>query len=152
MASDTDRIEKEIVINAPREKVWRALTDAKQFGAWFGVDISGTFEPGARIEGRILHEKWSHVPFVIDIDRVVAGVLLAWRWANPDPTGPIDLSQEPSSYVTFELSDAPGGGTHLKVIESGLDALPASRRASVFRDNTNGWTSQMQNIRKYVEG
>ena len=152
MASETDRIEKEIVIDAPREKVWRALTDAKQFGAWFGVEISGTFEPGARIEGRILHEKWAHVPFVIDIDRVNTGALLAWRWANPDPAAPIDLSKEPTSYVTFELSDAPGGGTRLKVIESGLDALPPARRASVFRDNTNGWTSQMQNIRKYVEG
>ena len=151
MPSETDRIEKEVVIGEPREKVWRALTDAREFGAWFGVEAEGTFEPGARVQGRILNPEWAHVPFEIDIDRVDKGVLLAWRWANPDPKAPaVDLSKEPKTYVSFELADT-DGGTRLKVIESGFDALPMPRRADAYRENDAGWTEQLQNIKKYVE-
>ena len=152
MPSESDRIEKEVVIDAAREKVWRALTDAREFGAWFGVRAEGTFEPGARIEGEVLDPQWAHVPFEIDIDRVDKGVLLAWRWANPDPKAPaIDLAKEPKTYVSFELSDT-DGGTRVKVIESGFDALPMPRRADAYRENTGGWTEQLENLRKYVEG
>jgi len=152
MPSETDRIEKEIVIDAPREKVWRALTDAREFGAWFGVKAEGTFEPGARVHGQILSPEWAHVPFEIDIDRVDKGVLLAWRWAVVDSKAPtIDLSKEPKTYVSFELSDT-DGGTRLKVIESGFDALPEPRRDEARRQNADGWTEQVQNIKKYAEG
>ena len=152
MPSETDRIEKAIVIDAAREKVWRALTDVREFGAWFGVRAEGAFEPGARIEGEVLDPQWAHVPFEIDIDRVDKGILVAWRWANPDPKAPaIDLSKEPKTYVSFELSDT-DGGTRVKVIESGFDALPMPRRADAYRENTGGWAEQLENLKKYVEG
>ncbi len=151
MPSETDRIEKEVIVRASRAKVWRALTDPKQFGAWFGVEVDGTFEPGGRVQGRILAPDWAHAPFVIDIDRVQPEVLLTWRWANPDKTAPsIDLEKEPVTYVSFELSDVPEG-TRLRVIESGFDALPMPRRLEAFRDNSGGWAEQVENIRKYVE-
>ena len=38
-----DRIEKKTVLRAPRARVWRALTDAREFSEWFRVTLRGQF-------------------------------------------------------------------------------------------------------------
>lgn len=53
--SPTDRIEKEIVLRAPRARVWKALTDSREFGTWFRVALDGPFEAGKRITGRMTY-------------------------------------------------------------------------------------------------
>lgn len=148
--SDTDRIEKEIVVQASRSRVWRALTDAAEFGRWFGVEMKDDFVPGRRAQGRITYPGYEHLTMDVIVERMEPESVLSFRW-HPGASDPSqNLPEEERTLVVFELSDAPGG-TRVRVVESGFDALPASRRAEAFRLNTEGWTEQMQNVRKHVE-
>lgn len=144
---DTNRIEKQVLIQAPRARVWRALTTASEFGTWFGVKISGTFAAGARLRGPVTHKGYEHYMFDIVIERFEPERLLAWRWHHSED--PSDGTTGPTTQVLFELEEA-DGGTMLRVVESGFDALPASRREQVFRQNEGGWTQQVENIARHV--
>lgn len=147
--TNTDRIEKQILLRAPRARVWRALTDAEEFGSWFGVKLEGTIEPGARVRGKILHPQYADVPFEITIDRMERERLFSWRW-HPNAIDPKkDYADEPTTLVVFELTEVEGG-TLLTVVESGFDRIPLARRAEAYRGNEGGWASQMQAIAKYV--
>ena len=149
--SDTDRIERSIVINAPRERVWLALTDADKFGTWFGASLQGqTFAAGQRVRGQITHCGYEHVFFDAVIERIEPQHLMAWRW-NPYAVDPaVDYSKEEPTLVTFTLDDAPGGATLLKVVESGFDKVPPQRRLEAFRMNSRGWEAQLDNVARYV--
>lgn len=150
MNTSTDRIEREILIKAPRSKVWRALADAETFGEWFGVALEGQrFEPGARVRGRITHRGYEHLAWEVWMERVEPERLLSFRW-HPYAVDPaVDYSDEPTTLVEFELSDV-DGGTLLRLTESGFDGIPAGRRPDAFRMNSGGWDQQMKNIEAYV--
>jgi uncharacterized protein YndB with AHSA1/START domain len=151
MSSETDRIERSILINAPRERVWRALSDAEQFGTWFGANLKGlAFVPGQRARGNITYPGWEHVYFDVLVERVEPQDLLSYRW-HPYAVDPaVDYTQEEPTLVTFTLTDAPGNGTLLKVVESGFDKVPPHRRLEAFRMNSGGWEAQMENIRRHA--
>ena len=149
--TSTDRIEKSVVLRAPRARVWEALTDAQAFGQWFGVELAGPFAPGARLTGRITHEGYEHLPFEITIERMEPKRLLSWRW-HPNAVDPgVDYSAEPTTLVVFELIDV-ADGTQLNVVESGFDGVPLSRRATAYRGNDEGWAQQMVAIERYLSG
>lgn len=152
-ASETDRIERSVVVNASRERVWRALSNAEEFGAWFGVNLKGqTFVPGQLTRGPITYKGYEHLIWEAKIDRMQSPSLLSFRW-HPyaiDPTH--DYSAEEPTLVTFTLQDAPGGGTRLTVVESGFDKVPPERRLEAFRMNSGGWSAQMENIVRHVAG
>jgi uncharacterized protein YndB with AHSA1/START domain len=146
----TDRIEKEIVMKAPRARVWRALTDAREFGRWFGVDLSGAFAPGETARGRFLHPGYEHLMLELTVERMEPERLFSLRW-HPHAVDPArDYSQEPTTLVVFELQDVPGG-TRVKVTESGFDQLPPARRAEAFPLNAEGWAQQVRNLAGHVE-
>ena len=150
MNKSTDRIERKILLEATRARVWRALSDTKEFGAWFGVDFKGKpFVAGASIRGRVTYPGFEHVEMEVSIERMEPQRLLSWRWhpAAIDPA--VDYSDEPTTLVVFELEDAEGG-VLLTVVESGLDRIPLARRPTVVRLNTSGWEQQLQNVEKYV--
>ena len=146
----TDRIEKRIALHAGRDRVWRALSDAEEFGAWFGVDFRGlAFAPGATVRGPITYPGYEHLRMEIVIERMEPGRLLSFRW-HPYAVDPdVDYSGEPTTLVVFELADAPEG-TLLSVVESGFDRIPEHRRAEAFRMNDQGWAGQMKNIEAHV--
>jgi uncharacterized protein YndB with AHSA1/START domain len=147
--SAEERIEKRILIHAPRARVWQALANAEQFGQWFGVKLNGSFAPGVRLQGQITHPGYEHVPFVITIERMEPERLLSWRW-HPHAIDPqADYSAEPTTLVVFELADAPEG-TLLTVVESGFDGIPLARRFEAYRGNEQGWSIQVKAIEKYV--
>ncbi|AGK51741.1 hypothetical protein BTI_5176 [Burkholderia thailandensis MSMB121] len=151
MNTSTDRIERRIVLNAPRSRVWRALTNADEFGAWFRVDLTGqAFEAGRRVEGRIMYPGYEHLVLQMWIERIEPEHRFSYRWhpAAVDPA--VDYSQEAPTLVTFELADVEGG-TLLTVVESGFDKLPIERRADAFRMNSGGWDEQMTNIAAHVD-
>ena len=143
----TDRIEKQVVLRAPRERVWRAIADAEEFGRWFGCRFEGQFAPGARLPGKMVDPPgYEHLDWEVLVERVEPESLLAFRWhpgADPVPSDPMTL-------VTFTLEEVPEG-TRLTVVESGFDALPAERRARAFTDNEGGWIEQMERVKRYVE-
>lgn len=150
MTTSTDRIERQILLKAPVSRVWRALSNAEEFGNWFGVTLHGkTMKVGDTLEGPVANPGYEHIIMRVKIERMEPERLLAWRWhpAAIDPA--VDYSAEPMTLVVFELQEVPGG-TRLSVVESGLDAIPLERRAQVFRLNTAGWETQMKNIEKHV--
>lgn len=146
----TDAIEKQIFLRAPRARVWRALTDAREFGTWFGVTLEGPIEEGKWVYGRIALPGYEHVRLQMLIERMEPEVLFAYRW-HPYAIEPdVDYSKEPMTLVELRLADA-AGGTTLTLVESGFDRVPLDRRVEAFRMNEQGWTQQMENIRGHVE-
>jgi len=145
----TDRIEKKILLRAPRSRVWRAIASPEEFGTWFGAKLEGAFEPGARVLGRITIKGYENVPMEIVIDRVEPEGLFSYRW-HPYAVDPkVDYSSEPMTLVEFHLAEVPGG-TELTVIESGFDGVPAARRAEAIKMNMGGWEAQLRNIERHV--
>src|SRR5262249_31299239 len=145
----TDRIEKEIVIKAPRARVWRALTDATEFGKWFQVEMKDSFAPGKRALGKVTYPGYEHLTFEVTVERMDAERLFSFRW-HPNAVDPKhDYSDEPTTLVECELTDAEGG-TRLRIVESGFDRLPLDRRADALKGNAQGWAEQVQNIANYL--
>lgn len=150
-ASGTDHIEKQVLLRAPQARVWRALTDAGEFGAWFRAKLDGPFVPGGRTTGHITYPGYEHLCLDVLVERMEAETLFAFRWhpAAVDPA--VDYSCEPSTLVEFHL-EAVAGGTLLRLVESGFDQLPAERREEAYRQNEGGWAIQMDNIHRHVAG
>ncbi len=147
----TDRIVKEIVLKAPLSRVWKAVADAEEFGEWFKVDMSGqTFRPGQPVHAKMTYPGYEGMPFKIVVAHVEPERLLSFRW-HPGGDPDYDYSDEPMTLVEFELEEV-DGGTKLTVTESGFDNVPLARRGEAFRMNSEGWGTQMENVRKYVEG
>lgn len=144
-----DRIEKTIVLHAPRSRVWRALSQAKEFGAWFGLALEGDFAPGAHLTGRLTTPGHEHLTLEITVERVEPEHLLSYRW-HPYAIEPgVDYASEPTTLVEFQLADV-ADGTQLTVVESGFEGIPLARRAIAFRMNDQGWAEQLTHIARYV--
>ncbi len=160
MTNSADRIEKTIVLRAPLARVWRAISDAREFGSWFGVEFDGPFIAGARIRGRITptkvdaevakaQEPHSGKTFECSLDRITPMRLFSFRW-HPFAIDPaVDYSREPMTLVAFELEEVTGG-TKLTITESGFDRIPIERRAEAFTSNDQGWEGQTKLIEKYL--
>jgi uncharacterized protein YndB with AHSA1/START domain len=149
-SASSDRIEKEIVLRAPRSRVWRAITDAREFGAWFRARMVGEFRAGKTVTGRITNPGHEHLELELEVVRMEPERLFSFRW-HPYAVDPkVDYASEPTTLVEFHLADSPGG-TRLTVIESGFDALPAERREVAFRMNSGGWEAQLQNVKAHVD-
>ncbi len=148
--TSTDRIEKHMVLRAPRARVWRALTIAEQFGAWFRVKLEGEFAAGETIRGRLVIPGYEHVTLEMLVERIEPEHYFSYRW-HPYAVDPkADYSAEPTTLVEFRLEEQ-AGGTALTIIESGFDRIPLRRRAEAFRMNDQGWASQAEKLARYVE-
>ena len=151
MTTETDRIEKKTVLAAPRAKVWRALTDAAEFGSWFGVKLEGSFVAGRSTHGTITHPGYEHLQAEFMIETIEAERYFAFRW-HPHAIDPAkDYTSEPTTLVELSLAEVPGG-TELTVVESGFDRIPEARRATAFHRNAEGWGIQLTNIERHVAG
>lgn len=143
--SVTDRIERAIVLKAPRSRVWKALTDHTEFGAWFLARLDAPFVEGQVVRGQMTYPGYEHMPFEAEVVRLDPERYFAMRWQpGGDP-----LPGEPRTLVEFTLEDVPGG-TKLTVVETGFDQFLPERRAKVFRDNDGGWAEQLLNIERHV--
>src|SRR4051794_10670737 len=159
--SATDKIVKKTVLRAPRERVWRAISDSKQYGAWFGAEFDGPFEVGAKLTATIVPTQADPVvaasqnpyrgrKFEFEVERIDAPRLIAFRWHPAELDQSVDYSKEPTTLIEFEREDAPGGQTALTITESGFDNIPLARRAEAFRMNDGGWNAQVKLIEKYL--
>ncbi len=145
----TDRIEKQVLLRAPRARVWRAIADAGEFGAWFGVRLQGAFAEGAAVSGRITSPGYEHLTLELQVERIEPERRFAYRW-HPYAIDPaVDYASEPTTLVELTLDDAEGG-TLLTIVESGFDRVPLARRDEAFRMNDRGWTEQTRNIERHV--
>jgi len=147
----TDRIVKETVLKAPLSRVWKAISDAQEFGEWFKVDMSGqTFRPGEPVHAKTTYPGYEGMPFEMVVALVEPERLFSFRWHPYSGEPDYDYSDEPTTLVEFELEEV-DGGTKLRVTESGFDNIPLARRAEALRMNSEGWGIQVENVRKYVE-
>ena len=145
----TDRVEKRIEVKAPIARVWRALTDYREFGEWFRVKIDGPFVPGEVSRGHITHPGYEHLKWEAVVTAMEPERLFSFTW-HPYAIDPkVDYSQETPTLVEFTLEKS-AKGTLLKVTESGFDRIPSDRRLEAFRMNENGWGQQLKNIESYV--
>jgi uncharacterized protein YndB with AHSA1/START domain len=156
----TDRIEKQILLHAPLERVWQAVSDAQQFGRWFGVALNGAFTAGAHLTGRIapttldaevaeLQKPHEGKSFEFWVEKVEPMRSISFRW-HPYAIGPgKDYSKEPKTLIVFNLQ-AIGNDTRLTITESGFDQIPIERRAEAFKANDGGWSHQAKLIEKYL--
>ena len=145
----TDRIEKRIELSAPMARVWRALTDYREFGEWFRVRIDGPFVPGEVSRGHITHPGYEHLKWEAVVQAMEPERLFSFTW-HPYAIDPkVDYSTEPQTLVEFRLEET-ANGTLLQVTESGFDKIPAGRRAEAFPRNEGGWAQQMKNIERHV--
>lgn len=156
----TDRIVKQVLLRAPRSRVWRAISDSEEFGYWFGMTFDSPFAPGRKMSAVIVptqvdaevaaaQEPHSGTAFHIFVEQMIPEQLFSFRWHAGAVDPAADHSNEPTTLIEFKLEDAPEG-TLLTVTESGFDQFDLSRRASIFARNESGWTAQMKLIEKYL--
>lgn len=145
----TDRIEKHFDVSATRSRVWRALSDADEFGTWFGMKVDRPFAVGATVFGRLTMPKYDHITIEMQVAAIEPEGYFAYRWHPAAIDASIDYSAEPMTLVEFRLTES-GSGTTITIVESGFDQLPASRRADAWRMNEGGWTSQGKKLATYV--
>lgn len=144
-----DRIEKRIELEAPVSRVWRALTDYREFGEWFRVKLDGPFVPGQVSRGQITYPGYEHVVWQATVQKMEPERHFSFTW-HPYAIEPgVDYSQETPTLVEFTLESIPSG-TLLVVTESGFDKIPQGRRFEAFRMNEAGWAAQLQNIQRHV--
>jgi uncharacterized protein YndB with AHSA1/START domain len=170
--STTDRIEKQVTLRAPVSRVWRAITDAEEFGRWFGFTLDGPFVQGQTIRGTFvgavdeaaivdyqksvgLRPSKIKLPgksaVFCTVERVEPERYFSFRWIPFGIDAEADPENEPTTLVEFRLEPV-ADGTHLTIVESGFDRVPAHRRERAFRMNEGGWAAQSENLRKHVEG
>ena len=149
-STSTDRVERRIEIKASPSRVWRALTDYREFSAWFRVNLETPFEEGKKTKGRITYPGYEHLVMEVVVRTMEPERRFSFNW-HPYAVDPkVDYSKEKPTLVEFTLTPI-AGGTLLVVTESGFDSLPATRRDEAFRMNDGGWAEQINNIRVYVE-
>jgi uncharacterized protein YndB with AHSA1/START domain len=158
---NTDKIEKNVLLRAPRTRIWRALTDSTEFGAWFGVKFDGPFTPGASMRGVIqptqvdpevakAQKPYEGKAFEITVEQMEPERLFSFRW-HPYAIEPgVDYSAEPTTLVAFTIEPEAADSVKLTVTESGFDQIPLARRAKAFAANEGGWGMQMKLIMEYL--
>jgi uncharacterized protein YndB with AHSA1/START domain len=157
-----DRIEKKILLRAPRQRVWRALSDATEFGTWFGMKFDGPFVAGTKLRCTIVpttvnaevakaQKQHEGIPFEITIEQIEPERLFSFRWHPHAIERGADYSGEPATLIVFALEDVPGG-VMLTVTESGFDQIPLARRAKAFTANEQGWNIMVRVLEEYLAG
>jgi uncharacterized protein YndB with AHSA1/START domain len=144
-----NRIEKRIELKAPVARVWRALTDYREFGEWFRVKLEGPFVPGQVTRGHITYPGYEHLKWEAVVQKMEPEQLFSFTWHPYSVDPKIDYSKETPTLVEFRLEAIPGG-TLLVLTESGFDKIPSHRRDEAYRMNEGGWSEQMKNIERYV--
>lgn len=147
--SSTDRLERQLVLDATPSRVWRAITDVSQFNQWFGCSLTTPFTPGGESSGAITIPKYEHLTLHLWIEAMEPERRFAFRWHPNAIDATVDYSGEPTTLVTFTIEPV-DGGTRLTIVESGFDALPEARRIPAFTGNGAGWTGQLENIRRFL--
>lgn len=146
----SDRIEKTIELKAPVARVWKALTDYREFGEWFRVRLEGPFVPGKATRGQISYAGYEHLKWEAVVQKMEPERLFSFTWHPYAVDEKQDYSKEPPTLVEFTLEKT-AKGTLLRVVESGFDKLPSHRRDEAFRMNEGGWRKQIENIAQHVE-
>ena len=155
-----DKIVKTVLLQAPLERVWEAISDAQQFGSWFGVRFVEPFAAQSRLSGTIaptsvdpevakLQKPHEGKVFEFWVDRIEPMRYIAFRWHPFAIDTHVDYTREPTTLIEFTLQVV-GNDTELTIVESGFENIPVARRAAAFHANESGWSHQIRLIEKYL--
>jgi len=144
--SDMKSIERSMVVKAKRQRVWRALTTAKEFSTWFQVKVEGEFEPGRRMDMVATIPGWEGFKFWLQVEEMIPPEKFSYRWL---PGAVVDDKDSNTTLVTFTLEEV-AGGTRVTVLETGFEGVSLAKRAKAFQENTDGWRGQMANLERYL--
>jgi uncharacterized protein YndB with AHSA1/START domain len=148
--AELSRIDRTIEIDAPPDRVWRALTNAEELSAWFQVSIDGDIAPGSDVWMTSVHPDHAGQRFRVRFTEMTPPRRFVWEW-HPGAVDPnVDYAHEPRTTVTFTLEPS-GRGTRLSVSETGFDAVSLARRAKVYTDNDQGWAEVLVWLKTYAE-
>ena len=138
------KIEKEILIDAPLEVVWRVVTEPDQVTQWFIEEAE--FEPKLGGTGRFSSR--SGRPFYFEIEAFEPPRRFAYRWVQAEG---LALRPDNSMLVEFTL-EPEAGSTRLRVVESGFDQVDWSdeQKTQYFEDHSNGWGRFLPRLRDYA--
>jgi uncharacterized protein YndB with AHSA1/START domain len=150
IVAELSRIDRTIEINAPRERVWRALTNAEDLSAWFQVKIEGAIAPDTEVWMTSLHPGYQGQRFRVRFTEMTPPERFVWEWHPGEVDPAVDYSREPRTTVTFTLEPS-ARGTRLNVSETGFDEISLARRAKVYKDNSQGWPEVLVWLQKHVE-
>ena len=150
-----DSIEKTIELKADVARVWRALTDHREFGEWFRVRIDQPFVAGEMSTGQITHPGCEHMTWKVKVEAMEHHRRFAYSWCPlvEEFGEDFDFDSEPKTLVEFRVEPISGGGTRLHIKESGFSALPEDRpRLDALRRNAEGWEAQRKNVADHLDG
>ena len=139
-----DSIERELILPAPPERVWTALTQPAQLGAWWGTQATIDLRPGGEVSF-----VWDGTDGQRFTSRGIVEVVepphrLVFRWQS-EPT------VEATTRVEFTLQPHPQG-TRLRVVESGFSTLPPGWRGPLHERNDRGWPRALGQLADYLAG
>jgi uncharacterized protein YndB with AHSA1/START domain len=148
--AELSRIDRTVDINAPRERVWRALTNAEELAAWFQVRLEGEMRTGGVVWMTSVHPQHAGQRWPVRIVELSEPIRMVWQWHPGEVDPAVDYSQQPQTTVTFTLEPT-AGGTRVSVSETGFDEIALARRAKAYADNSQGWTEVTVWLKTYVE-
>jgi uncharacterized protein YndB with AHSA1/START domain len=140
-----DRIEREVLIDAPIEVVWAVLTDAEHISGWFSDSVELDLTPGGKAA---LH--WNdHGTVHGRVERVEPPHFFSFRWVVHPGS---EVAEDNSTLVEFSLT-AEGDSTRLMLVESGFRDLagPDDEKQRHFDSHRHGWELELGQLREYVE-
>jgi uncharacterized protein YndB with AHSA1/START domain len=145
-----DRIEREVTIAAPPQRVWSVITEPEHVAGWFGFEGKPVELDELGPGGRMVVDHGEYGVHPMRIETVDPPRLFAWRWV-PYESG-VEPTDGNSTLVEFFLS-AEGDGTLLRIVETGFAGLPVPEevRSSKLEENTGGWTEMAERVRRYAE-
>jgi uncharacterized protein YndB with AHSA1/START domain len=148
--AELSRIDRNIEIQAPPERVWRALTSAAELSAWFQVKIEGEIAAGNDVWMTSVHADHAGQRWPVRIVELTPPKRVVWQWHPGEVDPKTDYSREPQTTVTFTLEPS-GRGTRLSVAETGFDEIALERRAKAYADNSQGWSEVLVWLQKHAE-
>lgn len=141
----TDSIIHTLLLSAPLEQVWNAITDSGQFAEWYRFTLHGPFRLGELTTGHLDSRDYGRIDFDIRVVAVEPMRLFAFEWHPFSVHANIDYSQEPRTRIEFQFAPE-GDRIRLTMTESGFDGIPAYRREEAFRMNSGGWSAHLESL------
>tara|TARA_R110000868_G_scaffold216330_1_gene466442 strand:- start:337 stop:777 length:441 start_codon:yes stop_codon:yes gene_type:complete len=143
-----DKIQREILINATKERIYAAITDPDLVVLWFPETLEGSYTVGERpIFGFGEHGKNQ-----IYVENAIPYQYFAYRWIPGSNHFMGDVLTVPNTLVEFHIEELADKSCKLILSESGFAALPSDIAEKCFTQNSGGWDFMLARFEKYIAG
>lgn len=142
-----DKIQREIMINAPKEQLYDAIANPEKVVKWFPETLEGSYIVGAQpIFGFGAHGKNQ-----IYIEAADPYDYFAYRWVPGSNHFMGDVLSVPNTLVEFHIEEQTQGSCKLTLTETGFSKLPSELFEQCFTQNSRGWEFMLGRLGKYFD-